>query len=196
MYCSILTDRLKIRQPQLSDVEQLASFEERNRHFWQDYINSAVVSPQEKLARWLKEMEEGRAYRFFLCLRNDSLIIGQCNFSQIVRGFFQACYLGYMIDADYQGKGLMTEAISALIPFIFYEVKLHRIVANYQPTNSRSAALLRRLGFEIEGYAKNDLMIDGLWKDHILSALSLERWEKWPVPFCTARSAENLKNKD
>lgn len=53
---------------------------------------------------------------------------------------------------------------------------MHRIMANYMPHNQRSGALLARLGFEREGYAKDYLLIDGKWQDHVLTALTNKEW--------------------
>ncbi|EFE23404.1 hypothetical protein EDWATA_01566, partial [Edwardsiella tarda ATCC 23685] len=47
---------------------------------------------------------------------------------------------------------------------------------NYMPHNQRSGALLQRLGFEKEGYAKNYLLINGKWQDHVLTALTTPDW--------------------
>jgi ribosomal-protein-alanine N-acetyltransferase len=47
-------------------------------------------------------------------------------------------------------------------------------MANYMPINTRSAKLLNRLGFKIEGYAEKYLLINGQWEDHILTALSAD----------------------
>ena len=66
----------------------------------------------------------------------------------------------------------MTEALSAAIPFVFETIGMHRIMANYMPANERSGALLRKLGFEVEGFARNYLYINGGWQDHILTALT------------------------
>jgi ribosomal-protein-alanine N-acetyltransferase len=97
-------------------------------------------------------------------------MIGTCNFSNIVRGVFQACHLGYAISQSHQGKGLMSEAVELGIRYMFEIVKLHRIMANYMPRNERSARLLEKLGFEREGYAKSYLKIAGVWEDHILTS--------------------------
>ena len=53
---------------------------------------------------------------------------------------------------------------------------IHRIMANYMPHNQRSGGLLARLGFEKEGYAKDYLLIDGQWRDHVLTALTTREW--------------------
>lgn len=71
----------------------------------------------------------------------------------------------------------MYEALSEAIRFVFDELELHRIQANHLPENTRSARLLKRLGFEIEGRARNYLLIAGEWRDHVLTSLANERYE-------------------
>ena len=103
-------------------------------------------------------------------------IIGFCNFSQIVRGPFQACYLGYHIDVAEEGKGLMSEAVQRAIQYMFEKQNMHRIMANYMPSNQRSGKLLQKLGFMIEGRAEKYLLINGQWEDHILTSLTNAKW--------------------
>jgi ribosomal-protein-alanine N-acetyltransferase len=59
---------------------------------------------------------------------------------------------------------------------MFEQQKLHRIMANYMPSNKRSARLLQKLGFVIEGHAKKYLLINGQWEDHVLTSLTNENW--------------------
>ena len=131
----------------------------------------------------LMEFQSGSAARFVLSLRDDpARIIGAANFSQISRGPFQAAILGYKIAANDEGKGLMHEALQSTISYVFEELRLHRIHANYIPNNVRSGRLLARLGFAIEGYAKDYLFINDAWRDHVLTALTNQhfnaRWLK------------------
>jgi [ribosomal protein S5]-alanine N-acetyltransferase len=129
--------------------------------FWQDYALKARDA-----------LTQGHLVRFWM-FRNDepSTMIGSFGFSQIFRGPFCSATLGYQIDEAAQGQGLMFEALDAGIEYMFGEQALHRIAANYLPHNVRSARLLTRLGFRIEGYAENYLFIDGAWRDHVLTAL-------------------------
>ncbi|WP_421210456.1 ribosomal protein S5-alanine N-acetyltransferase [Aeromonas enteropelogenes] len=98
-------------------------------------------------------------------------VIATCNFSNILMGIFKACHLGYAVDQQHQGQGLMQEVLPVAIDYLFREHGLHRIMACYMPANHRSGALLERLGFEREGYAREYLMINGRWEDHILTSL-------------------------
>ena len=110
--------------------------------------------------------------------RTAPSIVGTINFTQIFRGPFHACYLGYSIAERWEGHGLMREGLEAAIAYAFDELRLHRIMANYVPTNERSGGLLRRLGFVVEGYARDYLYIDGAWRDHVLTALTNPKVER------------------
>jgi ribosomal-protein-alanine N-acetyltransferase len=97
-------------------------------------------------------------------------VIGVCNFTNFMYGVFRACFLGYSIHKDYEGKGIMFEALTAAMEFVFVTFNMHRIMANYMPRNERSGFLLKRLGFAVEGYARDYLEINGKWEDHILTS--------------------------
>jgi len=104
-------------------------------------------------------------------------IIGTINFSNFIRNAAHYCYLGYSLAENVQGKGYMTEGLKVATEYVFQELNLHRIMANYMPRNHRSGKVLKRLGFVIEGYAKNYLMINGKWEDHILTSLTNPNWK-------------------
>jgi ribosomal-protein-alanine N-acetyltransferase len=128
---------------------------------------------RERLAIAVEEFNAGRAARFVLQLAGaqSAEVVGTCNYTNIVRGPFLACHLGYQIARAHEGQGLMSEALRATNGFVFRELRLHRIMANYRPENTRSGKLLERLGFMREGLAKDYLFIDGAWRDHVLTAL-------------------------
>ncbi|WP_433738577.1 ribosomal protein S5-alanine N-acetyltransferase [Pseudomonas putida] len=177
--CKRLT--LAILSPSQAALE--SDFYRRNQaHLapWSPVRSDDYYSPERirsRLAQQAMAFDEGYAVHFALLDRDDGQMIGACNFSGIVRGAFQACYLGYHICESRQGQGLMQEALEAGIGYMFETMNLHRIMANYIPGNERSARLLERLGFEREGYARNYLNIAGRWQDHVLTALVSKVWE-------------------
>lgn len=132
----------------------------------------------------LMEFHSGSAVRFVLSPRGDAAsIIGAANFTQISRGPFQAAILGYKIAAASEGRGLMREALQTTICYVFEKLHLHRIHANYIPDNVKSGRLLARLGFAIEGYAKDYLFINDAWRDHILTSLTNQHFNtRWLAP--------------
>lgn len=128
---------------------------------------------RERLALCVEEFHADRAVRFVMRDKDDASgeVIGTCNYTNIVRGAFHACHLGYQIARSHEGRGLMTEALRAGNAFMFEQMRLHRIMANYRPENARSARVLERLGFVREGMARDYLFIDGAWRDHVLTSL-------------------------
>ncbi|NEX60818.1 ribosomal protein S5-alanine N-acetyltransferase [Noviherbaspirillum galbum] len=173
----IETERLKLIQVTANDAPAVADYYRRNQEHlkpWEparDPYFYSLEGTEERLHKAWLNSQSGSGYSFGLVLKDSGDLIGMCAFSNIVRGVFQACHLGYSIDGAWEGKGLMSEAISGGIAYMFNEVGLHRIMANHLPHNRRSEMLLRKLGFEREGYAKAYLMINGVWQDHVLNAL-------------------------
>jgi ribosomal-protein-alanine N-acetyltransferase len=72
--------------------------------------------------------------------------------------------------AAYAGKGHMTAAVAAVLPFAFGTLRLHRVEAACIPANIASIRLLEKTGFRREGFARQYLCIDGIWQDHLLYA--------------------------
>ncbi|WP_226477366.1 ribosomal protein S5-alanine N-acetyltransferase [Pseudomonas sp. MWU16-30323] len=171
----IHTDRLLLLPAHPSHACALQAYLLENRDFlkpWEPSRDEAffeLTAITERLKTLADKTASGEALH--LLIFSHGTIIGACNFSYIVRGAFQACHLGYALAESAQGKGLMHEALTAAIAHVFDEMQLHRIMANYRPENERSARLLARLGFEREGEARAYLKINGVWTDHVLTAL-------------------------
>lgn len=172
----IETERLLIYKLKLADAKDLQAY----------YFNNAAhLDPWEparsptfhtldacraRIKTAQAEMDVGRSMQLIFRLKETRALIGVCNFTNIVRGPFQACTLGYSIAATAEGRGLMYEALDASLTHMFEQENLHRIMANYVPENARSGRLLTRLGFDVEGRAKDYLHIAGAWRDHVLTA--------------------------
>jgi len=78
--------------------------------------------------------------------------VGVVNIGEIVRGALQSAFLGYYGSAAHAGQGYMTEGLTLVLRLAFRRLGLHRLEANVQPGNRASLALLRRLGFRLEGF--------------------------------------------
>ena len=124
---------------------------------------------EKKLISIIDENEEEESLRLVIKLKNDTSPIGFANYTNIERGPFNSCRLGYKIGEAYQGRGLMTEAIQGSSDYLFKEMGLHRIEANFIPRNKASGRVLEKSGFEKIGLAKNYLKINGRWEDHMLT---------------------------
>jgi [ribosomal protein S5]-alanine N-acetyltransferase len=174
----VLTRRLRLLLPDEDRAPEVLRYFADNRDHLERW---APVPPDDfytlgywrrRLRRGWQELEEDRSLRLYIYYMDQpGRVIGTAGFTDIVRGVLQQCNLGYGLAAAEQGKGVMTEALAGAIPVVFEELALHRIAAGYIPSNERSGAVLKRLGFSVEGYARDYLFIGGRWRDHILTAL-------------------------
>ena len=125
-----------------------------------------------------REFNNGQSVHFIGTDATESYVIGSCSLSNIVRGSFQACFLGYSVAERYEGQGYMKKIVGHAIDYAFSELNLHRIMANHMPDNVRSAGLLTGFGFDREGYARDYLFVNGKWEDHVLNALTNPQYRK------------------
>lgn len=177
MLPTLTTDRLRLVLMAPGHGALLAAFFRRNdRHLapWDPPRPAGIMEPaywESECERAAEDFDSGAVVRWLMLPREHAqLVVGRINFTQIVRGPFQSCMLGYAVDAAHEGHGLMREALEAAIAYVFTSLGLHRIQANYVVNNVRSGGLLARLGFVREGLARNYLFINGAWRDHVLAA--------------------------
>lgn len=183
---SLATPRLVLQASEPALAEAAADFYRRNRAAhagWNPPLNESIFTlegQRERLAETHIAATAGAVIGWWLFAPGQpDVAIGQIHFSQIARRAFCSAMLGYAIDAEHEGRGLMREALQAALADAFGpRVHLHRVQANVRPENARSLALLARLGFEQEGLAREYLFIDGAWRDHVITAL---RNPAWPV---------------
>ena len=150
----------------LENKAHLAPWEpERDKSFY------SLISCRDRAAISYMGFFQKHCVNFTILNSQESEVIGICNFTNIIRGPFQACHMGYSIASKYEDQGYMYESAYSAIRYMFDTMGLHRIMANYMPHNEKSANLLEKLGFEKEGYAKSYLKIGGEWQDHILTSL-------------------------
>lgn len=95
-------------------------------------------------------------------------MVGTVSLTRIERGPLERACLGFAVDVDQQGKGLVVEAVAAVIDFAANNLGLRFLEAGHAPQNLRSAATLRRIGFVPFGYARDYLHVGGRVQDHVL----------------------------
>ncbi len=158
--------RIILRAPTLADENDFLHAMRRSRKDHRPWL----YPPQDADAyrAYLARLDE-RKYGYLARRREDDAIVGWLNVSEIVRGALQGAFLGYGGVAGFAGQGYMTEAVRLVVREAFGPLGLHRLEANIQPQNHASIALVKRCGFEKEGFSPRYLKIAGRWRDH-------ERW--------------------
>jgi [ribosomal protein S5]-alanine N-acetyltransferase len=171
---------LFLRTPSLADYVAWAELRAESRRFltpWEptwpadDLTRTAF---RRRVRRYQLEIREDRAYPFFIFRQVDYVLLGGITLSNVTRGMTQTATLGYWMGERHAGKGSMTRAVRAIVPFAFGALRLHRLEAACLPQNAASIRLLEKVGFQREGLARGLVCINGRWQDHIVFALISE----------------------
>lgn len=173
--------RVAIRHIVRKDYEEVTALRRASTDMMQRWLGTREQSKEafhSHLARFEQPTHEG----FVVCLRNTGAIVGGANINNIVRGALQSGSLGYTAYASTTGRGYMTEGVRLVLQHAFDELQLHRLEANIQPDNISSLKLVKRLGFQAEGYSPAFQLIDGEWRDHERWAITAEGFRATEPP--------------
>lgn len=159
--------RLSLGPVRRADGAELVQANRDSRDYHAPFAHPFIT--MEGFSEWFATLCTGAQAAFVAREAGSGRIVGVTSLSQIFLKGFQSAYLGYYGMVATAGRGLMTEAVRQTLAHAFTEIGLHRVEANIQPENLRSIALVRRLGFRLEGFSPRYLRIGGQWRDH-------ERW--------------------
>lgn len=179
------TERLSLRLPMLEDYPQWVELRAASQTFLKPYeptwgeTELARFSFRHRVKKARADAAADKAYAFLIFEKGEKLqLVGGINLSNIRRRVAQAATLGYWVGVNQINKGIMTEAVARVLPFIFDELRLHRAEAACLVDNHRSMRVLEKNGFAREGQAEGYLKIDGQWQDHVLFGLTKERYQQ------------------
>lgn len=174
----IRSGKLILRGPKEGDAEDVYALycdKEATRFGYSpkmDNLDDArtVMSQVDELCK------ERKLYHWFVATLDDR-IVGHATLFQWVRDQRRA-EIGYSVRKDQWGRGIATEATTALIGFSFDTLGLRRIEADVDPRNDGSIRVLEKLGFEREGYLRERWELQGEIQDAILFGLLQRNWKR------------------
>ncbi|WP_347552231.1 GNAT family protein [Pseudalkalibacillus hwajinpoensis] len=173
----LFTDRLKLRELNDGDILVLLSIFS-NPHTMK-YYGSDVMEGLEEAEGMVMSFRNGfenqQVFRWGIERRDNGEIIGTCGFHNRAKRV-RRIEMGYELNEDEEGKGYMTEAMSAIIPFAFDHLHVNRIGALIHPNNLPSRKLVKRLGFQEEGLLREYVYAGGAYMDLIMHSLLKREW--------------------
>ena len=150
----IETDRLILRRFELSDAQAMfdnwASDDEVTKYLtWPSYTDVSAV--EQKLEQWVSQYGQDDCYRWAITLKeNDPQPIGSIDVCHW-REDGEAPEIGYCMGRRWWHRGIMSEALGAVIEFMFDRVGVERIVARHDVNNPHSGGVMRKCGMKFEG---------------------------------------------
>ena len=150
---TIETPRLILRRARQEDAEPMfhnwASDPEVTKFLtWPTHSNTAVS--EMVIGGWLQEYEKDSYYQWMIVLKEIGEPIGSIS---VVRqnDRVEEAEIGYCIGSQWWHRGIMTEALTAVIEYLFTEVGMNRVAARHDPNNPNSGGVMRKCGMKYEG---------------------------------------------
>jgi len=141
------TERLLLRQLTLQDSKQIHKL--RSDPAVNAHLDRAISTGLEDAAAHIRMIINNRCMYWAICQPQDLSLLGTiCYWNFDVEN--ATAEIGYEILPEFQGKGLMTEAIKRVIGYGFEEMKAKTILAFPSSDNERSVAVLKNAGFKLD----------------------------------------------
>jgi ribosomal-protein-alanine N-acetyltransferase len=164
----LTTERLVLRGLRHSDAERV--FAMRSDPLVMQHVNRTLAKSMEDATALIDlifaNYAANEAVQWAVTEKNDDTFIGLIGFWRIVKEHHYG-ELGYMLAREHWGKGYVSEAIAAVVPFGFHGLGFHRVEAITRPVNVASIRALEKNGFQREGLLKQSIFWNGTFHDSL-----------------------------
>jgi [ribosomal protein S5]-alanine N-acetyltransferase len=163
------TERLLLRRVNNTDVNEIMSL--RSNPETMKYIPRPLVKTiedaLEHIAMIDEKIEKNEGINWAITLKDYSKLIGIIGYYRIKPEHYRA-EIGYMILPEYNGKGIVSEAIKEVVKYGFEVMQLHSIEAVIDPENYASAKVLEKNEFVKEAHFKENEFYEGRFLDSVI----------------------------
>jgi len=156
------TPRLTLRPLQAGDEADLFAIfgDPQVMRWWSTPAWPSMAPAQALVESDALALASGESLRLGLVARDGGPVLGTCSLFAFHEDSRRA-EIGYALARAAWGRGLMHEALSALVAHAFGPLGLHRLEADIDPRNAASARALARLGFREEGRLRERWIVGG-----------------------------------
>ena len=178
----IRTKRLILRQPTMRDAEWYFEYFSRPEIVWGggEPGPKNMRKAREEFREYLVDLYQKRkGFRWIITIKGVGRPIGTLGFYKWSPTAGYQAEMGYDLEKEHWGKGIMTEAMRAVINFGFEKMELNRIEVYIMPRNKRSIKMIKRLGFRREGLLRQRYFDElGNYADDILFSMLRSDWKE------------------
>lgn len=152
---TIETPRLILRRATIEDAQPMfdnwACDPEVTKYLtWPPHASISVT--EKVLNSWIAEYEKDDYYQWLIVLKEINQPIGSLIAS--TEGRAQSAHIGYCIGKNWWHQGIMSEALRAVMGYLFTEIGYHRIESMHDPNNPHSGNVMKKCGMVYEGTSR------------------------------------------
>ena len=169
---NIETERLLLRRVAATDVNEIMELR-GNPETMKFVPRPLVTTTEEAMAHFNlidEKIEANVGINWAITLKGNPKLIGIIGHYRIQPENYRS-EIGYMILPEYNGKGIVTEAVKALLIYGFYDMQLHSIEAVIDPKNVASERVLQKNGFVKEAHFIENEYYNGKFYDSVIYSL-------------------------
>lgn len=173
------TPRLTLRPMTMRDAQDIYDYscdKEVARHVLWD-AHRSVADSRAYLRYIIRQYREGMPSSYGIVLKETGKLVGTIGFMWM-NTENSTVEVGYSLAREHWNKGLMTEALRALIDMAFTCLKVHRIEAQHETSYPSSGRVMQKSGMRKEGTLRGRIYNKGKFVDVDLYAILREDWEK------------------
>lgn len=177
--CPVIeTKRLRVDRLATTDADNLygyRSMPEVSR--FQSWAPDSVENAEEFIAGAAAVSFDQPNSWFQLALRErkSEVLIGDVGLHFIDDDGFQV-EIGITVSPMRQNQGVASEALEAILDYLFFNLKKHRVIASIDPGNQASVHLFQKIGFRKEGHFRQSLFLNGKWVDDVIFGILRSEW--------------------
>ena len=166
------TERLVLRRVNENDANEI--FALRSNPETMKYIPRPLVKSiddaLEHIAMIDAKIDTNEGINWAITYKDNPTLIGIIGHYRIKPDHFRA-EVGYMLLPEYNGKGIITEAVQEVVKYGFNEMKLHSIEAIIDPENFGSEKVLQKCGFVKEAHLRENEFYEGRFLDTVIYSI-------------------------
>jgi ribosomal-protein-serine acetyltransferase len=180
MFTHKIDQDLSLKLAEQKDAERVFEITDNSKEYlreflpWLDY-NKTVEDTKNFINGTLKSYAENKAMTTFILYRGE--IVGTAGYNTL-DWTNKVAYIGYWLDKDYQGRGIMTRVAGALTDYAINELKMNRVDIRAAEQNLKSRAIPERLGFVCEGRIRQAEWLYDHYVDHMVYGMLASEWRK------------------
>lgn len=166
------TERLLLRRVTSTDVNEI--FELRSNPETMKYIPRPLVKTEEDALKHFQTIDDAIdnnvGINWAVTLKENPKLLGIMGFYRLQPENYRA-EIGYMILPEFNGKGIVSEAIPRILEYGFTTMKLHSVEAVIDPDNIASERVLQKCNFVKEAHFKENEYFDGKFWDSVVYSI-------------------------
>ncbi len=173
----LTTERLTLRKllvADTSDMYEYASRPDVTKYLtWQPHPDRAYT--REYLQYIGGRYAAGMFYDWAMIYEPDCKMVGTCGFTAF-HCSSDCAEVGYVLNPEYWGRGIASEALARVLDFGFGELGLHRIEARFIEGNDRSRRVMEKCGMTFEGILRENMLVKGEYVNVGICSVLKSEW--------------------